>query len=96
MSDKQVKIPKGKVLVSRSYDWLTYEVFFGTRDAGEECGEEYFKGGQLLDDGEKVEVREKVRNDGPGEPRDWTVIDVRIVNKGGRAIRKELKRQRTP
>lgn len=90
---KEVKVPKGKVLLTSSADWFSDEVFYTAHNAGARVDQEALRAGQLLADGESVVVKEKIRNDMPEEARDWTVTESRISNVRGRAKTVELSRR---
>lgn len=85
---KKLTVPKDKVLITCSSDSFTYETFYTAHSAGEEVDS---LDGQLLNDGESVEVRESLRNDGPGEKYDHTFTDMRITNKKGKAVTVKLR-----
>lgn len=90
--DIQVQVPKGKVLITSSSDWFTNEIFFRSHDSRELISQENLDAGQLLEDGESTIIREKFRNDGPGEKYDYTITEIRITNKNGKAQLKELQK----
>lgn len=89
-----MKVPDGKVLVVGRHDSFTSETFFTLYGANTKVPESEWKSGVMLHEGESITIREVLRHDGPGEPRDHTYTDFLVTNKGGKAVSKKVREER--
>lgn len=80
---KAVKVPAGKVLVTFSSDWFSYESFYRVHEGEVELRDVDLVSARLLDDGQSLDVVVKIRND---DRESWTVENRRVTNRGGKAV----------